>query len=262
MNDPYRSKFEAAHISRNGPLTFSLGGDIMGIQILALVWRKKTMKKVISILACLVVLSVCISALPSCCCCIDSDDVLFEFTSNGDGTCNVEAKDGTEFLLMGDVVIPSRSPDGDTVTSIGRYGFSNCDNMTCVTIPDTVTIIDAHAFEGCDSLERVNIPNNVTEVGTYAFALCKSLIMAVVPYGVEKISEHMFLGCASLESVSIRTSVKYIGDYAFDGCTSLEKVLYEGNEHEWGQIFVGSDNEPLYKATLRYGEYAEYNPVN
>lgn len=217
------------------------------------------MKKILTVLAFLLTMTVCGSAFTSCCCCINSDEVLFEYVSNGDGTCSVKAK--SDFLLIGDVVIPSVSPDGDIVTGIDEYGFSCCDYMTGVTIPDTVAVIDAYAFEGCSGLERVNIPNSVTEIRAYAFRNCTSLTSAFMPYNVERIAESTFEGCESLETVSIRTSVKYIGEYAFEGCTSLERVLYEGNEYEWGQISIGWNNEPLYKATVYYGEYAEYNPV-
>ena len=219
---------------------------------------EKTMKRVLTVLACFLTMAVCISALPSCCCCVDADDVLFEFLSNGDGTCSVQATSG--FLLVGNVVIPSVSPDGETVTSIADYGFAQCGLLTSVTIPDTVTVIGEYAFSCCDKLEMVNIPNSVSTIDPFAFTDCSSLTMAILPYGMDRIAVSLFEGCTSLERVSIRTSVKYIDDYAFAGCTNLDVVLYEGNEQEWGQISIGLNNEPLYKANIHYNEYGEYNP--
>ena len=46
----------------------------------------------------------------------------------------------------------------DNVTSIGRYAFTNCNNLTSVTIPDSVTNIGEYVFLGCTSLTSVTLP--------------------------------------------------------------------------------------------------------
>ena len=53
-----------------------------------------------------------------------------EFTSNRDGTCYVT---GIGTCTDTDVVIPSISPDGDSVTSIGNGAFYDCSSLTSVT---------------------------------------------------------------------------------------------------------------------------------
>ena len=58
------------------------------------------------------------------------------FTSNGDGTCYVS---GIGTCTDTDLVIPRKSPAGDTVISIGYWAFQYCSDLTSVTFSDTDT---------------------------------------------------------------------------------------------------------------------------
>ena len=53
--------------------------------------------------------------------------------------------------------------------SISTGAFSDCTNLTGVTIPDSVTAIDYRAFIGCTNLRSVTIPASVTSIEGYAF---------------------------------------------------------------------------------------------
>ena len=75
-----------------------------------------------------------------------------DFTSNGDGTCYVS---GIGSCTDTDIVIPSVSPDGDSVTSIGDSAFCGCFGLTSITIPDSVTSIGDAAFHYCSGLTDV-----------------------------------------------------------------------------------------------------------
>ena len=46
----------------------------------------------------------------------------------------------------------------NSVTSIGKYAFSNCTSLTSITIPNSVTSIDYSAFSDC-SLKSVVFKN-------------------------------------------------------------------------------------------------------
>ena len=59
--------------------------------------------------------------------------------------------------------------DGKKVVRIGDYAFSDCTELTSVTIPDSVTDIRWRAFYNCVSLKSVTIPKSVTYIDNYAF---------------------------------------------------------------------------------------------
>ena len=69
----------------------------------------------------------------------------------------------------GDVAIP------EGVTSIDKFAFSGCSDLTGVTIPEGVTSIGESAFWGCSGLTSVTIPESVTCIGWEPFWGCKNL---------------------------------------------------------------------------------------
>ena len=75
----------------------------------------------------------------------------------------------------------------DSVTTIAKYAFYNCDNIISVVIPDSVTTINSRVFEGCDSLKNVIIPDSVTSIGNSAFYSCDSLEYVHIPASVTSI---------------------------------------------------------------------------
>ena len=83
---------------------------------------------------------------------------------------------------FGDNIVSNKYIDGKgvikfngDVTLLGNSAFSNCDNLTSITIPDSVTEIGKSAFSYCDNLTSVTIPDSVTSIGDWAFYDCGSL---------------------------------------------------------------------------------------
>ena len=221
-------------------------------------------------LALLIMSLTCVLLLSSC------NKMIFE--SNGDGTCSLKSSIG---FSEKEIVIPSESPKGDTVTeissmafryckgftsvtipdsvtSIGDYAFQNCSGLTSVTIPDSVLSIGDEAFYGCLSLTSVTIPDSVLSIGKFAFMRCSGLISITIPDSVLSIGARAFKGCFSLTSVTISNSVLTVGDNAFSQCLGLTTVCYAGTEAEWSKISIGSDNSNLTSATRYY--YSETEP--
>lgn len=140
----------------------------------------------------------------------------------------------------------------DSVTSIGDGAFYGCTGLTSVTIPDSVTSIGSYAFISCAGLTSVTIPSSVTSIGEFAFGRCTGLTSITIPDSVASISEDMFNGCTGLTSVTIPDSVADIGENAFSGCSNIETVYYTGSQSKWQSITIGSGNDALTGADIRY----------
>ncbi len=164
----------------------------------------------------------------------------------------------------------------DSVITIGNGAFYDCTVLTNVTIPDSVTTIEDEAFYGCISLANVTLGNGVTTIGNSAFGDCRILPSVIIPDSVTTIGNSAFSDCSGLKNVTIGngitniptgmfkhtdlTSVKIpdsvttIGDSAFSSCDNLNDVYYGSSEEDWNKISIGSDNEPLTSATIRFNK--------
>jgi hypothetical protein len=111
--------------------------------------------------------------------------------------------------------------DSTTVTSIPNSAFSNCSNLTSITLPDSVTSIGSSAFYYCTSLSSIELPDSVTSIGQSAFNSCTSLSSIELPDSVASIGNEAFSNCTSLSSISIPDSVNSIGSQAFYFCSNL-----------------------------------------
>ena len=131
-----------------------------------------------------------------------------------------------------DLVIPN------SVTSIKRYAFRGCSNLTSVTIPNSVTSIEGDAFEDCTGLKKVVVPDIAAWCGisidygsnplSYAHHLYSDesteIKDLVIPDRVTSICNNAFHGCSSLTSVTIPNSVTSIGSKAFYHCTGMTQA--------------------------------------
>ena len=102
------------------------------------------------------------------------------------------------FRYSGDIVIPASVIHEDitySVTSIGKFAFRYCSDLTSVTIPASVTSIGKDAFAYCSGLISVTIPASVTTIGGEAFRNCIGLTSITIPASVTSIGSGAFSGC-------------------------------------------------------------------
>ena len=163
-----------------------------------------------------------------------------------------------------------------TITRIGNGAFSNCRDITSITIPNTVTSIGerafyfvekeggltsleipesvtsigSEAFYGCHYLERITLPSGITSIGDRWFCDCwhlKSINGSedgtiVIPEGITSIGSNSFRNCQyDLKSVIIPEGVTNIGDHAFYDCKALESLSVPSSVE-----FVGTAAFPTY----------------
>lgn len=112
--------------------------------------------------------------------------------------------------------------------SLGAYAFSDCLQLTTVTVPENVSIGEG-LFAGCSYLETCILPNNKTEanVSKYMFKDCISL-KEIDLNGIKKIPDGILQGCINLpfENVTLNQSISYIGAYAFKDCKSFTNFVF------------------------------------
>ncbi len=147
-----------------------------------------------------------------------------KYNTNGDGTCYV---DGIGSCTDKNIVIPSRSPNGDTVTAIGSYAFYGCKTITGVTIPASVKVIESQAFTNCPNLAFVKFGENsqLTAIEDQAFHGCKKLMSVEIPENVTSIGSTSFYNCIKLVEVFNKSSLSiekgsssygYVGNHAMN----------------------------------------------
>lgn len=160
------------------------------------------------------------------------------------------------------------------VTTIGDGAFSDCCDLTSVTIPNSVTNIGGYAFQYCSGLTSVTIPNSVTSIGAYAFFNCTSLTSVNIPNSVTYIEKFTFDTCTSLISITIPNSVSSIGKYAFENCSDLkdfyswaDKVptagenLFLDTPCLFATLHVPASSVADYKQTYPWNQFGEIVPL-
>ena len=130
-------------------------------------------------------------------------------------------------VYKGSVVIPeSVIYNGETypVTGISDMAFSDCSDLTSVTIPESVTTIASGAFQECSALTAITIPLSLTSISSGVFRNCSALTAITIPESVTSIGGGAFSGCSGLTSVTLPESVTKIEDSIFNRCSGLTSV--------------------------------------
>ena len=70
------------------------------------------------------------------------------------------------------------------ITTIGKFSFENCIDLTEVSIPESIQLIGGASFYGCSSLVDLTIPEGVTNIGSDAFENCSRLTCVQIPASV------------------------------------------------------------------------------
>jgi hypothetical protein len=137
----------------------------------------------------------------------------FSYTTNN-GTITVTKYNGSSVT----VTVPS-TITGLPVICIGEEAFSDCTNVTSVTMPPTITSIQGSAFARCLRLSGLVLPSGVTNIGDSAFYDCPRLTSLTIPNSVRSIAENAFEWCSSLSALtvgSLNPNYSSLGGVLFD----------------------------------------------
>ena len=126
------------------------------------------------------------------------------------------------FTSLAEITIPKEIKH-KKVVGIGPFAFKNS-RVTIVHLPDTLETIEKAAFYQCEDLLYVEIPSSVKSIGANAFDGCKSMIDIKLPVNLTKIEDKAFFNCTSLSVITINEKITSIGDSAFYGCDNLNTI--------------------------------------
>lgn len=140
-----------------------------------------------------------------------------------------------------------------TVDGVTYEPFSECTNLTSITIPNSVTTIGSSAFHKCTSLTSITIPESVTTIGSSAFNGCTVLTSVTIPESVTAVKENVFSGCTNLTSLVIKnpkcelsaTMTGYVLPftiYGYENSTAQAYALSKGMEFKLLDDAPADDN--------------------
>lgn len=116
------------------------------------------------------------------------------------------------------------------LADIQEAAFSNCSDLSEITLPVYLKKIGNSVFSSCTSLTDIMIPALVTEIGNHVFQRCENLESIRFEGGsrCETIGAYAFTSCTALESIKLPMTITSIGARAFDACTSLRELTVPG----------------------------------
>lgn len=157
---------------------------------------------------------------------VNIDDIYYRL--NSDSKTAEVAENPSKY--SGNIVIPATAIYNEieySVTSIGKYAFYECSDLTSVIIPEGVMTIDNYAFNGCQNLTSITIPNSVTKVGEEVFRYCRGLSSVTIGRGLTTIGKYTFGGCKTITTMWISCSPTSIGKEIFYGCDNIKEIVFD-----------------------------------
>jgi hypothetical protein len=125
-----------------------------------------------------------------------------------------------------------------SITNIGAYAFSNCENLASVIFPESVTSINQGAFSYCINLTGVNLATGLISIRYDAFAYCINLASVNLPESIFIILGNPFIGCTKLANIT----VEGIGSRY----TAVGGALYEEHvKYDDGTPVTDENGEPV-----------------
>ncbi len=130
------------------------------------------------------------------------------------------------------------------VTTINMNTFYDCSSLGTVTFAtgSLLTTIDVFAFSECTNLTSISLPNGLTTIGATAFSDCTNLPSITIPASVTSIGMNAFDNCTSLATVTLKSN-PFIDDFAFLNVSATVTMNLTANEGETGQYWATFYNE-------------------
>lgn len=119
----------------------------------------------------------------------------------------------------------------DTVVSLGKHCFYNCNNLKKVIIPESVIRFENNVFADCKNLDVENkspyyhiengIIYNKFRTAIIGVLFKTTMEKYVVPDSITLISRNSFWNCKGIKKIVLTENIKVIGYNPFAGCDNL-----------------------------------------
>ena len=131
--------------------------------------------------------------------------------------------------------------------SIGEEAFSNCSNLTEITLPNSIKNIGIKAFYECSNLTNVNFGNSLEIIEDFAFSGCKKLSRIDLPASIKSLGDRVFSGCLSVNEITLHKDIEYVpiklvnswyNEY-FEGTFhgfATERINFIGTLEDWSKL--------------------------
>lgn len=167
----------------------------------------------------------------------------------------------SRYIGESNMVTISSKYKGKLVTRIENNAFSECSNLTNISIPSTINTIGQAVFSGCNSLECTNYDNALylgNEENPYVILLKAkntTITSCIINEKTKCIYDSAFAGCTELTNIIIPNNISSIGDGSFFNCTSLkyneyDSALYLGNKENPYVLLVKANNNNIVKCNI------------
>lgn len=162
---------------------------------------------------------------------VETEKLVYIFN---DENQTVSVKMQSTEVTTGKVIIPETviAPNGlpYTVTSIEPSGFSDCSELTSVTLPDTLITVGDNAFKNC-----VNLAYTIKENGRYLGNANNPYMFLSGPedgdittFNVNSsckiLGYRAFMNVSTLETINLPDGLISMGNAVFNYCTNLKSI--------------------------------------
>lgn len=149
-----------------------------------------------------------------------------KYSYNTGGTTATVIQDES-YRELTEVTIPAMVGIGGKtyrVTAVGNHAFSNCSNLSSLTLPKGLEDIGKSAFSS-SGISEIVLPSSLKKLGDNVFCYCSLIKTLVIPEGVETIGKYAFANMNNLTKLELPASLAEIGDYVINEDDELTAVV-------------------------------------
>ncbi len=132
------------------------------------------------------------------------------------------------------------------VQILGNSVFTNCDNLTSITLPNSIYKVGPELFIRCYALTKVRLSDNITNIPRYTFGNCNNLAEIILPANLEEIDSMAF-------TRAFNASGYYTPCYIYLRSTTPPTWLgsFQGTPY----IYVPSGTKEVYEQDINWNRY-------